>query len=307
MPSAASRRGETGLRLAAQLGRFDLALRFGRSRAGQELRQDRRALPRPVRAAPRDLDGGLDRLGQIGEQLRHLRGALEIMLGAQAPPLIDGDIASLGDAEERVMRLEIVWRSRSKARWSRRSADGRHRQARAGAARPPSPAAGRAAAARHRAGRRRCSFSAARRARARSESLASARRKIDDAFGAAGERDEALAWAASWRMRGDHLPRLGGGEIGVAGEPHQIGVALGILGEQRDAAIGGRAPSSALSGRASPSVAKLKDRVQPTIGWMRACADALGEFERAEQIVGVGERQRRHAAPRRPRPRAAEW
>ena len=37
---------------------------------------------------------------------------------------------------------------------------------------------------------------------------------------------------------GDHLAGLGGGEIGLAREPHQIGVAFGVLGEQRDAAIG---------------------------------------------------------------------
>ena len=100
--------GEACLRLAAKLRGFGLALRLG-ARAAEELRQDRRVLPRPVGAAARHLDGVLDRLGQIGEQLRHLPRALEVMLGAQAAPLVDADIASLGDADQRVMRLEIVW------------------------------------------------------------------------------------------------------------------------------------------------------------------------------------------------------
>ena len=65
-------------------------------------------LARAEGAAAGDLDGVLDRLGQIGEQLGHLPRALEIMLGAQAPPLVHRDIASLGDADQRVMRLEIV-------------------------------------------------------------------------------------------------------------------------------------------------------------------------------------------------------
>ena len=65
-------------------------------------------LARAVAAAAGDLNGILDRLGQVGEQLRHLARALEIMLRAQAPPLVDRDIASLGDADQRVMRFEIV-------------------------------------------------------------------------------------------------------------------------------------------------------------------------------------------------------
>ena len=32
---------------------------------------------------------------------------------------------------------------------------------------------------------------------------------------------------------------------------------------------------------------------QPTIGWMPAAGELLGEFERPEHVVGVGERQRR--------------
>ena len=147
--------GEASLRLAAKLRRLGLALRLGAG-AAEELRQDRRVLPRPVGAAARHLDGVLDRLGQIGEQLRHRPRALEVMLGAQAAPRINSDIASLGDADECVMRLEIVGGrevrfvggddrqmvvvskiEQIEARWS-------------------APAPSRAAAVRHKAGRRRC-------------------------------------------------------------------------------------------------------------------------------------------------------
>ena len=68
------------------------------------------ALQRPVSAAARDLDGVLERLGQIGEQRRHLRAGLEVMLGAQPAALVDGDIAPFGDADQRVMRFEILLR-----------------------------------------------------------------------------------------------------------------------------------------------------------------------------------------------------
>ena len=54
------------------------------------------------------LDGVLDGLWQISEQCPHLFRRLEGMLGAQAPPLIDRHIASLSNADERVMRLEVI-------------------------------------------------------------------------------------------------------------------------------------------------------------------------------------------------------
>ena len=101
---------EPGFRLAPELGRFGLAESSRGFPAGEERREDRLALQWPVSATARDLDGVVQRLGQIGEQRPHLRAGLEVMLGAQAAPLVDGDIASLGDADQRVMRLEILLR-----------------------------------------------------------------------------------------------------------------------------------------------------------------------------------------------------
>ena len=99
---------EPRLRLAPELGCFDLAARAGRGRVGEERRQDRLALHRPVGATARDLDGVVERLGQVGEQLAHLGTGLEIMLRAQPSPVVDRDIAAFRDADQRVMRLEVL-------------------------------------------------------------------------------------------------------------------------------------------------------------------------------------------------------
>ena len=72
VPVLAQSPGKTRLRLAAKLGRFRLALRLGRGRAVHEVRQDRRVLRGRKAQRRGDLDGVLDRLGQIGEQRRHL-------------------------------------------------------------------------------------------------------------------------------------------------------------------------------------------------------------------------------------------
>ena len=99
---------ETLLGLAPQLRRFGLGALLRRRLPRQERREDRLALKRPIGAAARDLDGVVERFGQIGEELPHRLAGLEVMLRAQAAPVVNGDIASFGDAEQRVMRLEIV-------------------------------------------------------------------------------------------------------------------------------------------------------------------------------------------------------
>ncbi len=60
------------LRLPAEFGGLHVALRFRGAAAAQELRQDRRVRHRPVGAAARDLDGVVDGLRQIGEQIDHV-------------------------------------------------------------------------------------------------------------------------------------------------------------------------------------------------------------------------------------------
>ena len=69
-----------------------------------EARQDRLALGRAIGAAPRDLHRHLHRLGQVGEQRRHLVRVLEAMLRRQPPPrLLLVDIRAVGDADQRVV------------------------------------------------------------------------------------------------------------------------------------------------------------------------------------------------------------
>ena len=46
------------------------------------------------------------------------------------------------------------------------------------------------------------------------------------------------ARAASWLIEATAHPELAGGKIDLGREPHQIGVALGVLGEQSDAPVG---------------------------------------------------------------------
>jgi hypothetical protein len=90
--------------LAAQLGRFIDRGPIGRG----EARQNRVALLRPVGAALRDLDGRGERLGHVREQRRHLGARLEIVLGRELAPLGFGDHAAFRDADQRIMRLEVL-------------------------------------------------------------------------------------------------------------------------------------------------------------------------------------------------------
>ena len=92
------------------------------------------------RAAPRDLDAVLPSPREIGEQREHFRARLEVMRGRQTPPLGDAGHRAFGDAEQRVMRLEIGGAARNKARWSRRAASRADRRDPAAAPRRRAPA-----------------------------------------------------------------------------------------------------------------------------------------------------------------------
>ena len=58
----------------------------------------------------RDLDRVVDRLRQIGEELRHLRLALQEIVRRQPAAVVVGDDRALGDGDQRVMRLVVVAR-----------------------------------------------------------------------------------------------------------------------------------------------------------------------------------------------------
>ena len=85
---------ETRRRLPAQLRRLvDRRM----VRADREARQDRRQRPRPVGAAPRNLDRGSERFRQVGKQRRHFGAGLEPVLGGELAAVGVGDQPSLGD------------------------------------------------------------------------------------------------------------------------------------------------------------------------------------------------------------------
>ena len=75
---------------------------------GREPRQDRLCRQRTERAAPGDLDGIGRRFRQVGEQSHHVPAALEAMLGRQPVPVVVADDLALGDADQRVMRSEVI-------------------------------------------------------------------------------------------------------------------------------------------------------------------------------------------------------
>ena len=89
----------------------------------------------------------------------------------------------------------------------------------------------------------------------------------------------------------DHLAGLGRSEIGVGREAHQIGVAAIILGEKRDATVGAAAGARLRRDR-RPSRGEGERQREPDDGLDANLGEGFGEFERAEEIVEVGERER---------------
>ncbi len=79
-----------------------------RNAAGNgKARQDGLARQRPKAAAHRNFDAGLRRLGEVGEQRRHLGAGLEPVLRRQPAAVGGGDERAFGDAEQRVVRLIV--------------------------------------------------------------------------------------------------------------------------------------------------------------------------------------------------------
>ena len=79
----------------------------------------------------------------------------------------------------------------------------------------------------------------------------------------------------------------------LRGELHQVDIARLVLGEQHD-----RRARQALRRRAASAVAGASPKstviCTPMIGCTPAFGELFGKLERAEEIVGVGDRQRRH-------------
>ncbi len=281
---------QSGFRLTPQLRRFGLGERARGLPASQEGRQNGLALQRPVGAAAGDLKRVVERFGQIGEQLAHLRAGLEIMLRTQAAPFVDGNVAPRGDADQRIMRFEIVGlREIGLVGGDDRQVEfvSEIEQLRL-----------------HRSLLRQTmaldlhiepvAEDRLKRLDARAGKLGAAvnQRAVDRSFQSAGQRDQAFGARRQIGDGGNHLAGLACREIGVGREPHQIGIALRVLGEERDAPVGARpvrfnrTRRIALA-REAEREGQADQRLDARFG------HGFGKFERAEQVVGVGQGQRR--------------
>ena len=250
---------------------------------GGEARQDRLARARAERAALRDLDGRGERLGQIGEQRRHLGARLEIVLGRELAPLGFGDEASFGNANQRVVRLVVVGRR------EQRLIGGDQRNAmRIGEI-----------------GERRLGDlvravtlqldiepvaeqrGEPRAARGRKLGLPGRDREIERAARSAGERDQPIGRRL---QRGErHVRRLVGRRIeeGARRQPHQVAIALLARGEQHHAR---KLEAGPIARRFL--VAEIDAERAADDRLDARAAQLVGEFERPEHVVGVGERER---------------
>ena len=118
---------------------------------------------------------------------------------------------------------------------------------------------------------------------------------VDHAVRAAGQRDEPLLVERKVSDRDQRLAAVGAVAIGLGRKLDEIGVTARILGEERDAAV--------IDVLHELAAVRARLGLGREAQGERAADDGLdlglrrvfGEFERAEQIVGVGQRERRHA------------
>ncbi len=259
----------------------------GAARADREARQDRRLHPRPERATLRDLDRRGDRLGEIREPLGHLGAGLEPVLGRERLAVGLDHEPPLGDADQGVVRLVVL------ARREEGLVGGDERQAHPIGEldeRGLGDAVGLAAVALQ------LDIEAVPEqpderlaARAREISLAGDDRGVERAAGAAGERDQPVGLALEpGKLKMRPLVRRGL-EEGARVEPHQAAIAARARGEEHDARRLRRravAPARLLIGEIDGERA-AHDRLDAGMRHL------VGELERAEHVVGVGERERR--------------
>ena len=275
---------EPGLGALAQLRR----LVDGRALAAdREARQDRRLHPRPEGAALRDLDRRGDRLGKVGEQLGHFRAGLEPVLGGELAPVGLDHQPSFGDADQRVMRF-VVFPARKQ--WfvggDERNPPriGQFDERRLGAA-----LRGRAVPLQLDIEPIAEQLQQALAAPVRQIALAREERRIERPAGTAGERDQAVALAFEPGELEVGLLVWRGFEKRPRVEAHQAAVAALARGQENNArALRRRAGADARTGIL---IGKI-DRQRTADDRLDAGPRHLvGEFERPEHVVGVGERE----------------
>ena len=279
--------GKTLLGLAAQFAVLGL-LRIGVGADG-ETRQDRFARHRPERAALGDLDGGRQRFGNVGKQHRHLGAGLEAVIWRQLLAVGLGDQPAAGNAEQRIMGFVVV--IAGEIRFVGRN----QRQAfRIGKIDQPALDAALAVHAVtlqldiEAIAEQFCQLLAARR---RKLGIPRAERHGDRAVRAAGQRDDVFGFAVEpveldvRRLRHRRL------EEGARIEPHQAAVAALARGEQHDP----RRRSRVRIARIGILVAEIDGELQAYDRLNAVARHLVGEFQRPEHVVGVGQRQRRLA------------
>ena len=128
-------------------------------------------------------------------------------------------------------------------------------------------------------------------ARPRQIEQAVGERAVDRARRPAGQRDQAVGLAE--RVETDmRLVAVGRGEPDLRGEPHQVAIARLVLGDEHDRRAR-RARVGAPTQRRR-RVAKIERDLRADDRLDAGLRQLFGKFQRAEQVVGVGDRQSRH-------------
>ena len=286
--------------------RFEAGLQPGLGGGGQRLRlglaagrlvarQDRGARLRHEGAAPGDRQRVVERLGQVGEQRAHLGGAAKPVVGGQPAPVLLDHMRAVGDAEQRIMGL--VHRGIGEiglVGGDQRQVVG-HREVDQIVLDPPLDllaVAGELDIEPVGKG-----FPELLQRAARLLHLSVGEEAAERARGAGGQRDQPRCMRRDIRKRDMRIARLGF-EKRPGNQRHQVVVPLLVL-RQEDQRVALPFPSVARA-RARGALGRgsgvHRGHGEP------ATDDRLhspgsgrhGEFERAEQIVGVGHRDGRH-------------
>ena len=236
----------------------------------------------------RHFDRRRKRLGQIGEQRRHFRAGLEAVLRRELAALAVGDQPALGDAEKRIVRLVVV--TRGEIRLVGRDERQPARISKLDQRRLGDPLRRHAVTLQldvKAVTEQALQFLAA---RLHERALAGADRAIERTVRSAAERNQSARLAVEPRQLDVRLLRLLGVEICARAKPHQAAVALLACRKEHDAgkALPGRRPAMLLIAEVDPERA-ADDRLNA------GARHLLGEFQRTEHVVGVGQRQRRLA------------
>ena len=260
-----------------------------------EIRENRFPGARAESAAMRDFHRVGTSLRHVGEQPLHLRPALEPMLGRELASIAGTDKAALGYADERVMGLKIAGFG------EKRFIGGDERQAlpigkidklRLGIARGLQAVA--------------LQFDIEPILKQRFQPLQPGSRHIRPAIGqgavkragrAAGQGNQ--PGAAALQTRDCEMRRVACFRIQpcARGNPHQIGIAFVILGEQNYA--GAASPGQFGARPHAGTVAKSQSELQADDRLYAVLRQLFGKFQRAEQIVSIGDGQGGHLVGQR--------